>query len=246
MTSGDHPPPALTGRGRRRRTARATRARPLADEYDGVASRALLRAVGISRDDVRAEVSAGRWRLHSPEVVVLTPDPVTGRALWWAALWETGCAAVLDGATSLQASGLTGFDSDAVHVSVAGGFRPRRSPGVVTHTLRSVGPTVGGGIPRTRPRRAAPQRDRHRRDGRAAHSADRASTLAGPLPRSGRPSDSPRRGPSRCDPPRAARHPVTHREVARARRTGSPCDPPRAARHRVTYREMSRRPRCRS
>ncbi|MDE9364960.1 hypothetical protein PZ938_05020 [Luteipulveratus sp. YIM 133132] len=68
---------------------------------------------------------------------------------------ETGCGAVLDGVSALQASGMLGFDSTVVHVSVRGGRRPRRTAGVVAHTLRSVGATAAAGVPRTSPEVAA-------------------------------------------------------------------------------------------
>ncbi|KNX39119.1 hypothetical protein [Luteipulveratus halotolerans] len=155
MTTTDERPQPLTGRGRPRREARHRRTRDLAQTYDGVASRALLRRAGITRHDVSCEVAAGRWSLHGTQTVVLSPGRLTAEARWWAALWETGCGAVLDGVTALHAAGLRGFDSDTIHVSVPGGHRPRRCSGVVAHTLRHVGETRTGGVPRTAPEVAA-------------------------------------------------------------------------------------------
>ncbi|KNX38463.1 PDDEXK family nuclease [Luteipulveratus halotolerans] len=136
-------------RGRERRLAREKAAEPLAALHGGVASRSMLRAAGISRFDVRSEVEAGRWHLHGQQTVVVDGRRPSGAGVWWAAIWEVGRGAVLDGVASLLAHGLTGFASACVDVSVPVGNRPHRPPGVVVHVPEHLGPTMDTGVPRT-------------------------------------------------------------------------------------------------
>ena len=136
-------------RGRERRLAREQAVVPLASRHGGVVSRAMLRDVGVTRFDVCSEVEAGRWRVHGRQTVVVQGRRPAGAGLWWSALWEVGRGAVLDGVASLQAHGLTGFDSARVDVSVAIGNRPHRPPAVVVHVPGELGPTADTGVPRT-------------------------------------------------------------------------------------------------
>ena len=94
----------------RRRLPRAERARRAAEvAHDGVAHRTELRAVGVSRADVRSEVEAGRWLVDGLQTVVIgNVRPTTGPAVHWRAVWETGSGAALDGPAALTAAGLTG------------------------------------------------------------------------------------------------------------------------------------------
>jgi hypothetical protein len=59
----------------------------------------------------------------------------------------------LDGVSALHAAGLTGFQTDVVHVSVPATHRPPRVPGIRVHVVcaRDEGDVVGAGIPRVRP-----------------------------------------------------------------------------------------------
>ncbi|GAA2741317.1 hypothetical protein GCM10009868_06970 [Terrabacter aerolatus] len=84
------------------------------------------------------------------------PLPVLAKA--WSAIWEVGeRIAVLDGATSLLASGLKGFDEDLLHLSVRHTHDIPVLPGVRVHKLvRRLGDeVVPTGVPRTRPAVAA-------------------------------------------------------------------------------------------
>lgn len=126
-------------------------ARQLAEPYDGVLTRRMLLDVGVTREQIRAEVEAGAWHKVGWHTLSVTGPVPTGRALWWTALWESGGAAVLDGVTSLLASGLTGWTEELIHISVPHASKVRRRDGVRHHHPRVLGPTMAGGVPRTRP-----------------------------------------------------------------------------------------------
>lgn len=141
--------------GRRRRDERHAVAAAVAWRHGGVATQVLLRTAGLTGRDIRTEVDAGRWqRLGRHTVGVLTPEP-TGEGAWWWAVWESGPGAVLDGVTALQASGLTGWQDERIHVSVPCQSRAHRLPGVVLRRPRRVPPTMPVGVPRIRPEHAA-------------------------------------------------------------------------------------------
>lgn len=148
MPSKGQPP-----RTREQRAARLALVRRIAEPQDGVVSRDQLRAAGISDHEVLAHVRAGRWQsVHTQSIAVHTgPLPVLG--LHWAAVFEAGPRACLDGTSSLVAGGLEHFAEDVVRVSVPRGVLVRRAPGIdvrQTRRLRIVD-VEPAGIPRTRP-----------------------------------------------------------------------------------------------
>lgn len=126
--------------------------RRLAGEQGGVVSRRQLYALGMTRGEVRAQVRARRWqRVWSRSLCVHTGE-VSQQGRWWAATFEGGDRAVLDGASSLIASGLTGYDCATIRVSVPRGVKAVRAPGIdVRRTRRwrreDLAPS---GVPRTR------------------------------------------------------------------------------------------------
>jgi hypothetical protein len=123
----------------------------VAANYDGIATRVLLRAAGLTATEINSEMEALRWARLGVHTVGVTVSRPTGRALWWWALWESGPGAVLDGVTALQAAGLAGWQEPTVHVTVPRGVRAHRLPGVQLHRPRGVHPPIGAPIPRTRP-----------------------------------------------------------------------------------------------
>lgn len=138
----------MKSRSRLSREERSSRATAVADLHAGVAHRAELRSVGVSRDDIRSEVLAGRWTVlgrHTVGVAVVVPE---GEALWWQAVWECGSGAVLDGAVALCASGLKGFEPWRVDVSMPHGNRHHRPPGVALHRPAHLPRLAGAGMPR--------------------------------------------------------------------------------------------------
>ena len=138
-------PPA---RRRLPRAERARRAAEVAAVHDGVTHRRDLRAVGVTRADVRTEVAAGRWVAAGRQTVVVANVPPRGRALLWQAVWETGAGAVLDGAAALVAAGLTGFEPAVVDVSVPRRNRSHRVEGVRRHRRTTMPSAKAAGLPR--------------------------------------------------------------------------------------------------
>ncbi|GAA1476891.1 hypothetical protein GCM10009623_13370 [Nocardioides aestuarii] len=121
-------------------------------------SRLQLYATGVTRAEVRANIRAGRWqRWGSQSVLVFTGDPHRA-ARHWAAVFEAGPRAFLDGASALEAAGLTKFAVDRIRVSVPRGARVRRGRGLDIRQTRRWHPddlSPGGGVPRARPAVAA-------------------------------------------------------------------------------------------
>ncbi len=125
----------------------------LAESQDQIVSRGQLRALGLTRFDVRTQVRAGRWIKPSPHTVATVTGTLTSRQQWRVAVLETGCAdAALDGVTALQAAGLLGV-SGPTEVSCRHGSRPRPVPGVRVRVTRWRSDTdvISAGVPRVRP-----------------------------------------------------------------------------------------------
>jgi hypothetical protein len=134
------------------RRARRAEVEAIASRQDGVVARRQAYAGGLTRAEVRANVSAGRWQLVGRHCVAVTTGPLTARAVLRAAQLAGGPRAQLDGASSLIASGLTGFEVDRHRVSVPRGARVFRDHLIdVRQTRRwAAEDTVATGIPRTR------------------------------------------------------------------------------------------------
>lgn len=131
--------------------------RELAAVQEGVVSRRQAYAAGLTRWQVAANVRAGRWRRVTDQSLCLHTGPLSDRARRWAAVFQGGPRAQLDGAASLVESGLTRFEVDRIRVSVPRGAKVRRTPDFdVRQTRRwSAGDLVPSGLPRTRPDVAA-------------------------------------------------------------------------------------------
>lgn len=132
------------------RTERHERASAIARDHDGVMHRQDLRVAGITRADVRSELSAGRWTSLGRHTILLGSGIPGERALRWRAVWESGSGAVLDGVSALLCAGLTGFTTDHIDVSLPRNTRVRPVPGVVAHRRRTMPPAPAAGIPRVR------------------------------------------------------------------------------------------------
>ena len=124
----------------------------LADTQSGVVSRPQLYKLGVTRWEVRGHVRAHRWQLIGDQSVCLHNSEVSDEGHRWAAVFQGGPRACLDGADSLIASGLARFTTDRVRVSVPRGARCRRTPMYdIRQTRRwSADDIVRFGIPRTR------------------------------------------------------------------------------------------------
>lgn len=144
----------------------------LAGKYGGIVARALLLGAGVTKDEIDAELAARRWQAVGPNTIAILQAPLPAwsagggpkhahmattpvtyesksspASLWWA-IWESGTGAVLDGASSLTASGLSGFTLPFIDVSVEAGSRIWRHPGIRVKQRRPVGALAPGGIPR--------------------------------------------------------------------------------------------------
>ena len=142
---------------RQLRDQRMRRAEALAAEQAGVISRKQLYALGVTRAEVRANVTARRWRRVGSQSLAVHRGPLPLDAQQWAAVFEAGPRAMLDGASALVAGGLEHFRVEQIRVSVPRGARVRRLRGVdVRQTRRWAADDVTtSGIPRTRPDVAA-------------------------------------------------------------------------------------------
>jgi very-short-patch-repair endonuclease len=124
-----------------------------------VVSREQAYAVGLTRAEVRAHVKARRWRRVGGHALAVHTGPLVPEAQWWAAVLEGGPRAFLDGASALVATGLKGFTTSTIRVSVPKGARVRRrrrSEVDLRETRRwRAEDVVSTGIPRSRPAVAA-------------------------------------------------------------------------------------------
>lgn len=127
--------------GMSRRSYRACEAAALAALYDGVCNREQLRRRGVTRDDIRHEVAAGRWKCRGNQTVEIYPGgPAADR---WRALWEVRGRPRLDGVSALEVAGLEGWTETTVHVSVPEGTRVTAVEGVTVHRVRQLTSPVG-------------------------------------------------------------------------------------------------------
>jgi very-short-patch-repair endonuclease len=140
------------------RLARRRSVERIASGQASAVSRRQIYAAGLSRAEVRANITAGRWQAIGRHVIVVHTGPTAPATTWWAAQLSGGPRARLDGASSLIAAGLTGFDVDRHRVSVPRGARVFRDPLVdvrQTRRWRFDDLRKGSGPPRTRDEIAA-------------------------------------------------------------------------------------------
>lgn len=140
---------------RRRRLVAA--AAELGRDHEGVLSRTQLRAIGVTRWDIRRETEARRWKVHGNQAIALHTAGLDQRALWRVALLTVGKHAALDGVTALAAAGLKNYQESLIHVSVPRGTRPGSRAGVRVHESRRRcdADVVDAGVRRVRPAVAA-------------------------------------------------------------------------------------------
>ena len=121
-------------------------------------SRTQVYAAGLTRAEVTANVRAGRWQTLGSQSIITYTGPPSVQSRHWAAVFEAGPRAFLDGVSALQAAGLERFEQDTIRVSVPRGARVRRAAGVdirQTRRWEAADLAVGAGPPRTRPATAA-------------------------------------------------------------------------------------------
>lgn len=123
-----------------------------AETQGGVMSRPQLYEVGITRWEIRGQVRARRWQLIGDQSVCLHNGEIADVGHRWAAVFQGGPRACLDGASALVAGGLERYDVDRIRVSVPRGARVRRNRHYdIRQTRRwSVDDLAPRGMPRTR------------------------------------------------------------------------------------------------
>lgn len=116
-------------------------------------SRRQLYALGITRYEIRGQVRAHRWRLIGDQSVCLHNAEISDVGHQWAAVFQGGPRACLDGASALVAGGLERYTLEQHRVSVPRGARVRRSKLYDIRQTRRWAPAdlAPSGIPRTRP-----------------------------------------------------------------------------------------------
>lgn len=122
-----------------------------------VVSRRQVYGAGLTRSEVTAHLRGGRWqRVHTQSLAVHT-GPISQSGLLWAAVFEAGDRACLDGASALIAAGLEHYTEESVRVSVPRGVLVRRGPGINVRQTRRLtdADKVGVGVPRTKAHVAA-------------------------------------------------------------------------------------------
>jgi len=117
--------------------------RSIFDEQDGVASRLQLADEGLSWSEVRAQLDGRRWQELNDHVVVNHNGPLTHRQKMWAVFLSAVQPAAMCGLTAMAQWGITGFDTEEVHVVVRRGARPLAVRGVtqVVHESRRFEPS---------------------------------------------------------------------------------------------------------
>lgn len=123
----------------------------LAERQGAVLSRRQLYALGITRWEIRAQLRAERWRRIGDQSVAVHTGPLSQMGHFWAATFQGGPRAQVDGAAALVAAGLKRFELDRIRVSVPRGARIRRNRAYdIRQTRRwSAEDRVDSGLPRT-------------------------------------------------------------------------------------------------
>ena len=129
----------------------------LAAAQSDVVSRRQLYRAGLTRWQVAAQLRAKRWQRLGDQAVCLHNGPVTDVQHQWAAVFQGGPRAKLDGASALVAGGLERYTVDRIRVSVPRGAQARRTTKYDVRQTRRWDPTdrMPSGIPRARPAPAA-------------------------------------------------------------------------------------------
>jgi very-short-patch-repair endonuclease len=129
----------------------------VAEQQGAAVSRPQVYAHDITRWEIRAHVRGRRWHLIGDQVVVLHNGPISLQGMQWAAVFQGGPRAHLDGASALVAGGLRRFDVSKIRVSVPRGARVRRTREFDIRQTRRWTPdeVVDVGIPRSTPAVAA-------------------------------------------------------------------------------------------
>jgi very-short-patch-repair endonuclease len=129
----------------------------LAAAQGGVVSRRQLYAAGVTRWQVTGHVRAGRWQKVGDQSICVHSGLLDEAAQHWAAVFQGGPRAHLDGASALVASGLERYAVERIRVTVPRGARVRRSRDFDIRQSRrwAADDVMAVGVPRSRPAVAA-------------------------------------------------------------------------------------------
>jgi len=99
----------------------------------GVLTRAQARDAGLTDKAIAVRLHSGRWqRLHTAVYATFSGEP--SRDCWlWAAVLRAGPGAALSHQTAAELYGLLTNPAPVIHVTVPGGRRINRPPGIVVH-----------------------------------------------------------------------------------------------------------------
>jgi len=118
------------------RRDRLERLAPLAEQQVRVVSRAQLRALRWTPQQIIHEIRFGRWHLASPHVVALQNAPLSGDQLLWLGVLHAGPEAAVSHLTACRHHGLRWKADDTVHVLVPKGHLVSPLDNVVFHQTR--------------------------------------------------------------------------------------------------------------
>src|SRR5262245_51742879 len=97
---------------------RLTAVLTLASHQGGVVSRRQAYAEGLTRWHLRGQIRTRRWQRIGDQSVCVHSGPIDLEGHRWAAVFQGGPRAHLDGAAALLVAGLRRFDEERIRVSV--------------------------------------------------------------------------------------------------------------------------------
>ncbi|MBX6390671.1 MAG: type IV toxin-antitoxin system AbiEi family antitoxin domain-containing protein, partial [Frankia sp.] len=104
--------------------------RRLAERRHGVLTIREAIAAGLGRAEIRRQVDAGAWQLHTGDVLVTQPGPLSAVQRVWCALVSIGPDAVVAGSAAAALGGLRGYEDPVLTVVLPSGRRVTPRPGV--------------------------------------------------------------------------------------------------------------------
>lgn len=119
----------------------------LADSQAGLLSHRQLRALGVSRGEIRNHVRVGRWARRTGEVVSTTTGPLAREQRLWLGVLHAGPSAMVGGLSAAAVHGLKRWDRDEITVLVANAMSFEPVPGFrFFRTRRPFERLVGTGV----------------------------------------------------------------------------------------------------
>jgi hypothetical protein len=92
---------------------------PLAAAQAGLLSHRQLRALGVSRGEIRHHVTVGRWSTRSGEVVSTTTGPLSREQAMWLGVLHGGPSAMVGALSATALHGLSRWDREEITILVS-------------------------------------------------------------------------------------------------------------------------------